>query len=117
MKKFIKALTTCIVLMLTMVILVACVPNNAESAIKKMKEEGYSATSYTVSFIDGAVEGFTATDIDGFDIDTITAIWFESIEDAKEFEEKFNEDDNELVKRRGKCVYYGTEDAIEDFED
>lgn len=117
MKKFIKVLTTCIVLMLAMVIFTACVPRNAEKAIEKMKQEGYSATSYSISMIDGATEGFTATEVDGFEVDVVTAIWFESVDDAKAFMEKYAEKDDELIKRKNKCVYYGTADAIEDFED
>ncbi|MBE5743337.1 MAG: hypothetical protein E7358_01305 [Clostridiales bacterium] len=116
MKKFIKALTTCVVLLLTMVLFVACVPNNAESATKKMKEEGYSVISAPIN-AEGIVEGILATDIEGFEMESLTAVWFETVEDAKKFMENFEEDENELIKRNGKCVYFGTADAIEDFED
>ena len=117
MKKFARILSICILSVLVTVMLVACVPSNAEKATRKMKEEGYKVVSYSVAFIDGAEEGITATDLEMFSGDTLTAIWFESTADAKEFYKNFEESDSELIKRSGKCVYYGTADAIEDFED
>ncbi len=115
MKKFIKVLTTCVVLMFTMLLFAGCVPNNAESATKKMKEEGYSVSSYTVNS-EGVTEAIFAVEKELFG-DTLIAVWFDSIENAKAYMEKYTEEEDELIKRKGKCVYIGTADAIEDFED
>ncbi len=115
MKKIVKAMITCIVLVLTMVLFVGCVPNNAESATRKMKEEGYSVSSYSVNS-DGVTEAIIAVEKELFD-DTLIAVWFDSIENAKAYMEKYTEEEDELIKRKGKCVYIGTADAIEDFED
>ncbi len=116
MKNFIKTLTTCIVLVLTMVLFTACVPSDVDSATKKMKEEGYSVLPYTINS-DGVQECIIAKESGLFDTDFIIAIWFDSVDNAKKFIESYDLGSNELIKRTGKCVYYGTADAIEDFED
>ncbi|MBQ3234706.1 MAG: hypothetical protein IJA97_00935 [Clostridia bacterium] len=117
MKKITKILSALLLSVMAVFVLTACVPSNAEKAKTKMKEDGYTVAAYSVFLIDGAEEGITATDYDDGKLESVTAIWFESVDDAKEYYSNFEESDSELVKRSGKCVYFGTADAIEDFED
>ena len=116
MKKFIKTITTLIVAVLTMLVFVACVPSDAESAVKKLEKEGYAVTSYTID-AEGVESAIIAKEKGLFELDFVVAIWFESVDDAKAFVEGYKLNAGEEIKRSGKCVYYGSEDAVEDFED
>ena len=93
----------------------ACVPSNMENAEKKMKKEGYTVIAYTDDEAEGLVGGFKATKFEDFTTDSIFALFFESSKDAKEFYK--NMKDKSTAIQEGKGVYWGTEDAIEDFED
>lgn len=116
MKKFIKAILTLIVTALTMLMFVACVPSSAEAAVKKLEKEGYNVTSYTIN-AEGAESAIIANEEGFFDLDYVIAIWFDSVDNAKAFMDEYDLNSGEQIKRSGKCVYYGTEDGIEDFED
>ena len=94
----------------------ACVPSNMEKAEKKMKEEGYTVIAYTDEEAEGLVGGFNATKAEGLlNIDNLTALLFSSSKEAKNYYE--NLDNKGSALQDGKWVYWGTEDAIEDFED
>ena len=95
---------------------VACVPSNMDKAKDKMKKEGYLVLAYEDQEAEGLVGGFNATKTEGIlDIENITALLFESSKDAKKFVEELN--DTSKIIQDGKWVYWGTEDAIEDFTD
>lgn len=96
----------------------ACVPGSVEKAEEKMKKEGYTVIAYEDKEAEGLVGGFNATKVEGFlgsESDSITALLFESSSDAKDFVAELG-DDSKAVQD-GKWVYWGTEDAIEDFTD
>ena len=94
----------------------ACTPSSVEKAEEKMKKEGYVVLAYEDQEAEGLVGGFNATKTEGIlDIENITALLFESSKDAKKFVEELN--DTSKIIQDGKWVYWGTEDAIEDFED
>ena len=94
----------------------ACVPSNMEKAEEKMKEEGYTVIAYTDEEAEGLVGGFNATKVEGLlNVDNITALLFDSTKSAKEFYEEM--DNKGSAIQDGKWVYWGTEDAIEDFTD
>ena len=95
--------------------LVACVPTNMDNAQKKMKKEGYTVISYTDAEAEGLIGGFNATKVDGLDLDNITALLFDSTKAAKAYYQDLNDKSN--IIQEGKWVYWGTEDAIEDFTD
>ena len=112
MKKFLCAMMAII----ACVGFVACVPNNMDNAEKKMKKEGYTVMEYTNDEAEGLVGGFNATKVgDLLSVDNLTALLFESTKDAKEFYNSLPNKGSAI--QEGKWVYWGTEDAIEDFED
>ena len=111
MKKFLCAVLAAI----ACVGCVACVPSNMEKAEKKMKKEGYTVIAYTDEEAEGLVGGFNATKMDEWELDNLTALLFESRKEAKDFYNDMNNKGNAI--QEGKWVYWGTEDAIEDFED
>ena len=122
MKKFTKLLSACMLSIMVAVLLVGCIPANAEKAVSKMKEEGYSVEMIEKDYLpDDCEEGIIATDIEislsNFNADSVTAYWFESKKAAKKYYEELEETSSTIKKRKGKCVYIGTADAIEDFEE
>ncbi len=120
MKKFTKLLSATLLTIILSVILVGCIPANAEKATTKMKEEGYTVTALE-NLPAGAVEGINALDVSiglsGSKAETLNVYWFESIDSAKAYFESLEESSSTLKKRKGKCVYIGTAEAIEEFED
>lgn len=86
----------------------ACVPSNMDKAEAKMEDAGYLVVAYSDKEAEGLVGGMVATKI----TKTMTALLFESSKDAKEFLEETKETG---AKQDGKWVYWGTEEAIEDF--
>lgn len=96
--------------------LFACTPTSVSKAKDKMKKEGYSISTYSAEDAEDVEGGFIAVKKEGLlDIDTITAILFDSTKAAKKFMEENGDSLNAI--RDGKWVYWGTEDAIEDFTD
>lgn len=111
MKKVILA----ILAMVSCLAFVACVPSNVEKAKEKMKKEGYAVVAEEKEDTEGLVGGFSATKSEGFgDVDNITAFLFSSKSEAKEFYEDLG--DKSRAFQDGKWVYWGTEDAIDDFK-
>ena len=109
MKKVILA----ILAMLSCFAFVACVPSNVEKAEAKMKEEGYIVVGAEDQEAEGLVGGFLATKL----TDTINAYLFSSKAEAKDFYEKLSDKTKSKAIQDGKWVYWGTEDAIDDFKD
>ena len=90
----------------------ACTPSSVEKAEEKMKKEGYQVLAYTDDE-EGLVGGLIATKAESLlDVDTITALLFETKEDAEKFAESTAQTG---AIQDGKWVYWGNEDAIEDF--
>ncbi len=116
MKKMFKIIATTALSVLACATLFACVPSNMEKAKDKMKKEGYTITAYEgegTDAIDGLVGGFIATKAGSWtEVDTLTALLFDDKDSAKDFYEDLNKG-----IQKGKWVYYGSEDAMEDFED
>ena len=122
MKKIIKLITMAVFSVLACCMLVACVPSNLEKAEKKMEKEGYVVISIGDDNKDaeGVIGGFNATKAEGLlDVDTLFALLFDSKANAEAYYEdaKATLKDKGTVKHKGKWVYVGTEDAVEDFED
>ena len=99
--------------------LTACAPMSVESAEKKMEKAGY-----TVKVIDGTLAEIVAEDAEAQLVamksgDILTAVLFEEADDANAYYKKLVDDEkdkeDQIVKKSGKWVYVGTEDAIEDF--
>ena len=118
MKKYLKIVAVLAVVLMCATVLAACVPQSVEKAEKKMKEADYLVAGLGNSErTEGVVGGFVATKILQGEI--VTAIWYASTKEAKEAYNKYNDakgDGNTKVKRSFKCVYFGTEGAIADFE-
>ena len=111
MKKIICALLA----VLACLSFVACTPTSIEKAKEKMRKEGYNVAAYSNKEAEGCVGGFIAEEKGLLNMDMITALLFESSDAAKTFMEQVGDSLNAI--RDGKWVYWGTEDAIEDFTD
>ena len=96
---------------LTALMLVACTPGNVEEAEAKMKEAGYTVVAYNKEDAEGLQGGFVATSglIGG---NSMTALYFETKEDAADFLENAGEN----ATQDGKWVYWGDEAAIKAFK-
>ena len=113
MKKTFKIIATTALSVLACATLFACVPSNIEKAEKKMKKEGYTVESYEDKNAEGLVGGFMAIKKGDFiEVDTLYALYFDDKDSAKDFYEDLNKG-----VQKGKWVYWGDEDAMEDFED
>lgn len=113
MKKMFKIIATTALSVLACATLFACVPSNMEKAKTKMKKEGYTIAAYEDKEAEGLVGGFIATKKGDFiELDTLTALLFDDKDSAKDFYEDLNKG-----VQKGKWVYWGDEDAMEDFED
>lgn len=110
MKKFFGILAA----ILACFCITACTPSNVEKAEEKMKEAGYGVIAYENKDAEGLVGGLVATKVSLTEgVDIITAAYFETAEDAKEFYEDLDETG---AVQEGKWVYWGDEDAIEVFK-
>lgn len=110
-----KKIICTILMALTCLCLFACTPSSVEKAKDKMKKEGYTVLAYSDKEAEGLIGGLNATKMDGLDVDNITALLFETTKDAKKFMAELA--DSSKAIRDGKWVYWGTEDAIDDFTD
>ena len=129
MKKFIKGLSLALILAFSCVLLTACGgPKNLAKAEEIMKEADYNVvvTLAEEGNEDGKVGTISATKIDiglgsGLNVngEHITATLFESSKAAKAYYEghkdEEKEDEDQVLKVKGKWVYFGTETAIEIF--
>ena len=112
MKKFLLAVITAIMC----IGMSACAPSSVEKAEEKMQEAGYTVVAYEKEDAEGLVGGFVATaGLSGLlGGNTMTALLFETKDAASDFYSTVSEAGAVLD---GKWVYWGTEDAIEDFTD
>lgn len=114
-----KKLLSVLLAALTCLFLVACAPANIDKAEDKMEKAGYKVT-----VIDGAAAEFIAENAEAQLIaiksgDILTAVLFEDAKSAKDYYDKVKDEDadkeDQVVKKSGKWVFSGTEDAVEDF--
>ena len=111
-----KKVVLAILAMLSCLAFVACVPGNVDKAKEKMKQEGYAVLGVQdYEGEEGLVGGFTATKVEWGDADNLTALLFSTQKEARSFYN--NMEDNSRAFQDGKWVYWGTEDAVEDFKD
>lgn len=127
MKKFVKILTASLLMVMTILVMTACVPNNHEKAAKKLEKAGY-----TVDVVDLVAEGVdgegalyqvVAVKLDetGDAPEGVYVIYFDSKDNAKawydEYIDELNDpEDGVSAKCKGKIVYWGTAQAIKDLE-
>lgn len=118
--KLLKKLSVLCAVIFAGVMLTACVPSNLDKAKAKMEEAGYSVVAIDKSEeeAEGLVGGFIASKIALKDGDLgMMALLFDSKSSAKEYYEKWvEEDDQKEIIQKGKWVYSGTETSIEVFE-
>lgn len=109
MKKIISLILVALVTV-TCFAFTACTPFNIDKAKTKMKEEGYVVVDWPIDS-EGFVGGILATrNI----VDSIYALLFDSVKSAKDYYE--NKADKSSAIQKGRWVYWGTEDAIDDFD-
>ena len=105
---------------------VACAPADMGKAKEKMEEAGYKVTvvgETAAELLSGAyaVDMMNATKSEGgllnLEIETVTAILFESSSAAKDYYDSVKDDkeEDESCKQSGKWVITGTEEAIKAF--
>lgn len=134
MKKTLRLTSLALVLMMVLT-LTSCVPGTAEKAKAKMEKKDYKVVEVSGDEVEiamgflgikGVTSYITATKtVENKDgkktIETVTALYFEKVEDAKSAMKKVEEtaekekDEDYSVKRSGKVVYSGTKKAMKDF--
>ncbi len=113
-----KKLLSVLLAALTCLFLVACAPADLDKAEEKMEKAGYNVVvdeTFSGLFDDDVVGSIIATKAGDF----LTATLFEDAKSAKEYYDKVKDEDadkeDQIVKKSGKWVFVGTEDAVEDF--
>ena len=130
MKKMIKLIALALVLTLSVVMLASCnAPNsNPEKAVAALEKNGYTAghDESSISALFAGIDPKDVTDVViaykrvGINIDSITIIYFEDTNAAKdaweeikkEIEDEIDEDSGYVVEKSGKMIWFGTEDAV-----
>ncbi len=129
MKK-IKTILSVIAMLIISATFIACVPNNASDARKKMKEEGYTVEKMSTedfsSIFDGVDLGLISITACANKTDALIIYAMEDEECAEHFGWLFERMANSeltmglegelIIKSAGKIVYMGTEGAFEDLE-
>lgn len=128
MKRVLK-LSSLLLVLLACLTLSSCVPS-ADKAEEKMEEAGYVAIDSSKIFKsdESKVEKvfYFAKGDNGLEAaanvltggDWVLAIYYKETADAKEAYNEYKESSDEeesAVKRSGKCIYYGTEGGMKDF--
>ncbi len=126
MKKIAKILSVAMLVVMTALVMTACVPGSAEKAKKKLEKAGY-----TVEVVDLVEE---STDIEGglyqvaafVEVEddynfAISVIYFDTKDNAEawynEYKEAIGDDEEGItVHIKGKVVYWGTEQGVKDFD-
>ena len=127
MKKLAKILAATLLVVMSVLVMTACVPNNAEKAKAKLEKAGY-----TVQVIDLVAEGVDEEGAlyqviamkydENYDVtEGVYVIYFDSKANAKAWYEDnkddINDEDDGLTGTlSGKKVYWGTEQAIKDLK-
>ncbi len=113
MKKTIRLVALFLVICMTGMFLIACVPSSIDAAKEKMVKSGYSVSDYTDNDSEGFVGGiyaykglFIAPD------SSLTALLFQTEEDAVDAANNLSFTSPTLD---GKWIYYGDEDAVKAF--
>lgn len=125
MKKTLRLTSLALVLMMVLT-LTSCVPGTSTKAKEKMEKKEYTVielagtpaeTAWKVFGIEGVTASITATK--GSDL--VKALYFNKSSDAKKVMEKVEkyvgdkEEKGSAIKRSGKVIYFGTEQAMKDF--
>ncbi len=88
--------------------LTACAPKNMDAAKEKLEDKGYTVVVVNNYFVanKGLING-----------ETITGYLYESKKEAKDAIAEIEEKAGDLeVKQSGKWIYFGTEEAMKDFD-
>lgn len=118
MKKFLLSLVL-VILVVMSALMFACAPSDVADAKTKMQEEGYGVVDYSGNVSsNGFIGGIIATkDFNestfGVDLKTVTALLFDSKDNAKAYLESLGETSAE---RLGCWVVWGDEEAVSDFD-
>ena len=114
-----KKMITFVLAALTCLCFTACAPMDVDKAEEKMEKAGYKVTvvdGTLAEIIDENAEASLTAIKSG---DMLTAVLFKDFKSANEYYKKAMDEDKEkgdqVVKKNGKWVFVGTEDAIEDF--
>ena len=113
MKKFVKVTAIVVVCLMAVAMFAACAPSSVEKAKEKLGDKDYVCIGYQDKESEGLQGGIIATKV--LSGEAITAVWFDTVANAKKFYEDISGDEKENLKRSGKCVYWGTDQAIKDF--
>lgn len=113
MKKFVKVTAIVVVCLMAVAMFAACAPSSVEKAKEKLEDKDYLCAGYQDKESEGVQGGIIATKV--LSGEAITAVWFDTVANAKKFYEDISGDEKENLKRSGKCVYWGTDQAIKDF--
>ena len=115
MKKMMSKLVGALCAVALCISMTACAPFTFDRAEEKMEEAGYTVMAYeSTGEEEGLVGGIVAVKMEGLlNVDTITALYFSSILEAKDYYDGL--DNKEDAKWEGKWVFWGSEEAIEDF--
>lgn len=130
MKKLARILSVAMLVVMTALVMTACVPSNAEKAKAKLEKAGYEVAVYTDADETGTeMLGYVHEDavemlMAGKDDNSVAVVWFKNKDAAKEIYDKTcKELENEVaegvdvvIKIKGKVVYYGTKQAVKDFD-
>lgn len=124
MKKTLRLTSLALVLMMVLT-LTSCVPGTSAKAKEKLEKKEYTVvevtgtaatTAWKLLGVDGVTASITATKSG----ELVKALYFEKAADAKAAMEKVekqakDESKDSSIKRSGKVVYFGTEQAMKDF--
>lgn len=129
MRKTLKIVSLIALFAILATVLVACIPNDPAKAEDNLKNAEYTVLSYKegdvgFSVATGFLEIIGVKNVTAFvsatkGEDGIALIYFADSETAKEnytaIEEYYKEEDKDaVIKRSGKVIYAGTEQAIKD---
>lgn len=130
MKKFAKVAAVVLVAVMALAVLVACGPNSdPDKAVAALKENGYTAGKVTTGGYEGleaivsGTKGLVGSLFGKDEFQTITIYYFESAsaandawEDIKKDADKDSnkKDEDWVVAKSGKIIYYGTKQAVKD---
>lgn len=127
MKKVLR-LSSLLLVLVALLGLTSCAPKDAVAAKEKLEKKEYNVAvdgkiipaALKLFGIDGVETVVTATKKVGEEVETVTAVLFAEKAQAKDAIEKLveyakkNGEETE-VKQAGKWLYYGTEQAMKDF--
>lgn len=127
MKKVLK-LSSLLLVLVALLGLTACAPKDPAKAKDKLEKKEYAVVvdakltpaAMKLFGIDGVESVVTATKKVDDNIEVVTAVLFAESSQAKEYKDKVAEyakknGEESDVKQAGKWLYYGTEQAMKDF--